>query len=179
MPRWIVEGPQTPEHWSRRIATPVARVSRRELLEVSAALGLGLWLSADEAQACAQPPRTPIEGPYALAEPEEKWETGTGLRVRGQVLDATTCQPVPGAVVVRWHANRAGVYEEYFRARMTLPADGRFELSTIPPGQYANLDRHIHWHVSAPGYRSVIAQLQWPSTARIGGVETFDFSLTR
>ncbi|MDX2010163.1 MAG: hypothetical protein SFW67_08240 [Myxococcaceae bacterium] len=179
MARWMIESTSTQAQWTRRIATPMERVSRRELLEVSAAVGLGFFLAADDARACVQPARTPIEGPYALAEPEEKWESGRGLIVKGQVLDAATCLPVAGAVVVRWHANRSGVYEEYYRARMTLPADGRYELSTIPPGQYANLDRHIHWHVSAPGYRAVVAQLQWPGSARIGGTETFDFSLSR
>ena len=90
-----------------------------------------------------------------------------------------TCEPIPGAVIVRWHANASGVYEEYDRARMTVPSSGAFEMSTIQPGQYANLDRHIHWFVTAPGYQSLTAQLQWASSVVIPPTETFDFTLQR
>jgi hypothetical protein len=169
------------QRWTQTIATTSPRVSRREIVEALGAVGMGLVLLGSrvgQAQ-CALPARNPIEGPYFLGDPEEKLDTGKGLIVQGTVRDAVTCEPVPNAVVVRWHANAAGQYEEYYRAKMSLKSNAQFEMSTIPPGQYANLDRHIHWYVTAPGYRPVIAQLQWRNTTLIQGTETFDFSLTK
>lgn len=153
-------------------------LGRRGALRLAAAVGGGLWLMQrpGRAEDCALPARTPIEGPYFLGEPEERNDTGDGLVVQGRVQTAT-CEPIPGATVVRWHANRFGIYEEYYRATMLTGADGAFEMSTNPPGKYANLDRHIHWYVTAPGHAPLLAQLQWADGETIGGEEIFDFTL--
>jgi protocatechuate 3,4-dioxygenase beta subunit len=160
---------------------PARALGRRAALGAAAALGGAAALAlarrvAAQSAACAPVSRTPIEGPYFLGEPEEKYDTGDGLVVRGRVT-TPDCAPLAGATVVRWHANRHGVYEEYFRATMRADADGRFEFSTIKPGKYANLARHVHWHVSAPGYQPLLAQLQWADGEAIAGEATFDFAL--
>jgi protocatechuate 3,4-dioxygenase beta subunit len=87
--------------------------------------------------------------------------------------------PIAGATIVRWHANDLGFYEELYRAKMIAKSDGTFAMSTIAPGQYANLARHIHWYVVADGYRPVIAQTQWADDETIAGKKTWDFSLVK
>jgi catechol 1,2-dioxygenase len=172
--------------WSISATSPprvsVARLSRRALLGVLGAIGGGLTLALRRdarADMCSLGARNPIEGPYYLGDPEEKTDTGSELIVRGVVRDETTCLPIPGATIVRWHANDVGEYEEFYRARMHPDAQGRYAMSSIAPGQYANLDRHIHWFVTAEGYRPLTAQIQWANGATIGPEATFDFALTR
>ena len=154
---------------------------RRALLGVLAAIGGGLALGLHRiARAdCVSAARQPIQGPYYLGDPEEKYDTGTGVILKGKVVDAQTCQPVVGATIVRWHANDAGFYEEFYRAQMRTKSDGSFEMSTIAPGQYAGLARHVHWYVTADGYKPVTDQIQWNDGVAIQGTETFDFSLTK
>jgi protocatechuate 3,4-dioxygenase beta subunit len=127
---------------------------------------------------CQKPSRTPILGPYFVGETQEKYDTGDGLIIRGKVL-AADCTPISDATIIRWHANRFGVYEEYYRAAMKVKADGSFEMSTTPPGKYANLDRHVHWYVTAPGYTTVVAQIQWTDDRVIESEATFDFSMEK
>jgi hypothetical protein len=161
--------------------TPPPAIGRRALGKLIGAVGLGLLTPSLRARAedCALPARNPIEGPYFLGDPEERFETGSGLVVSGLVRDVVTCAPIASAVIVRWHANELGIYEEYYRAQMATKADGRYSLSTIAPGAYASLDPHIHWYVTAPGYRPVIAQIQWRRGSEIPAAATFDFALTR
>jgi len=132
---------------------PVFRLSRRDLGKWVAPVGLGALLASFReafGSSCTLPARNPIEGPYFFGDPEEKTETGSGLILRGVVRDAASCQPISGARIIRWHANTAGIYEEYYRASMTVKSDGAYEMSTLPPGAYANLDPHVHWYVTAP-----------------------------
>jgi protocatechuate 3,4-dioxygenase beta subunit len=155
-------------------------LSRRQLGKLAAAIGLGLFASAPLralAETCVLPARNPIEGPYFLGDPEQRDQTGRGLVITGVVRDSVTCQPVSGARIVRWHANQYGIYEEYYRALMVAGTDGRFRLETLPPGQYANLDPHVHWYVVAEGYQPVIAQIQWAKGKVIPTTANFDFSL--
>jgi protocatechuate 3,4-dioxygenase beta subunit len=159
----------------------LAQASRREFLATLAAVGVALsvtvprQLRAD----CTIADRNPIQGPYYLGDPEEKYDTGSSLIVKGTVKDAQTCVPLTGAIIVRWHANQYGTYEEYYRATMVTDKTGAFQMSTIQPGSYASLQRHIHWYVVAPGYKPVIAQIQWADNTTIPGTETFDFSLAK
>lgn len=162
--------------------TLVRDLSRRQLGKLAAAVGLGMFGSAAlraRAAECPLQARNPIEGPYFLGDPEQRSETGRGLILSGTVRDAASCLPIPGARIVRWHANQYGIYEEYYRALMVVGADGTFEMKTLPPGQYANLDPHVHWYVTADGYQPVIAQIQWAKRSPIPAAATFDFSLVR
>lgn len=160
----------------------IHRLPRRSFLAALAALGGGLALGAPRllrADTCATTARQPIEGPYYLGDPRETNDTGDGLVVTGRVLDATTCEPIVGATIVRWHANREGVYEEYYRAKMPVGADGNFRMSTQPPGAYANLDPHIHWYLVADGYAPLTTQLQWARGTAIPTSTIFNFAMTK
>ncbi len=157
-------------------------LSRRRLAKLSGAVGMGLLLAPFRdafGSECSIAPRTPIEGPYFFGDPEEKTDTGKAVVIRGVVRDESTCLAIANATVVRWHANTSGVYEEFYRASMPVRSDGTYQMSTIAPGAYANLDPHVHWYVTAPGYQPVIAQIQWRRGTVISAESAFDFSLPR
>lgn len=158
------------------------RLPRRSFLAALATLGGGLAFGLPRilrAETCETTARQPIEGPYYLGDPRDTNDTGDGLVVSGRVVDAATCAPIPGAVIVRWHANREGVYEEYYRARMTIGGDGSYKMSTQAPGAYANLDPHIHWYVVADGYAPLTTQLQWRRGTTIPEIEAFNFAMSK
>jgi hypothetical protein len=160
----------------------VFQLSRRDVSALIGVVGIGSVLPAFRAafgQSCELPPRNPIEGPYFFGDPEERDETGSGLVISGIVRDSATCQILSGARIIRWHANAAGVYEEFYRAEMKSRSDGTFRLSTIKPGAYANLDPHVHWYVTMPGYQPVVAQAQWRRNTPIPDTSSFDFSLKK
>ncbi|MBC8071874.1 MAG: hypothetical protein IAG13_26340, partial [Deltaproteobacteria bacterium] len=133
---------------------------------------------AAEAAECGTTQNLPIEGPYFLGEPRPTDRTGTGLVLRGWVRDAVSCEPVAGATLVRWHANRNGIYEDYFRARSATDAEGRYRFETIVPGKYAGLARHIHFALSAPGYQGLITQWQIDDDEEPAAEVAFDFVLS-
>lgn len=110
---------------------------------------------------------------------------GTPLRVTGHVTDVQG-RPVAGAGVEVWHANAAGRYENQdpdnqpehnLRGRLTADAEGRFHFQTIRPGGYSlpddgpvgqlarrlglSLERpaHIHFAVTAPGFRRLVTAI--------------------
>jgi catechol 1,2-dioxygenase len=111
-------------------------------------------------------------------------EAGEVLFMNGQVRDANG-KPVAGAVVDVWHANPLGGYSFFdpsqpkynLRRRIETDAEGRYRFRTVLPSGYACppegptqklLDRlgrhgrrpaHIHFFVTAPGYRKLTTQI--------------------
>lgn len=155
-------------------------VTRRRIvagLALGAIAPLVLTARKSAAASCQTTQSLPIEGPYFLGDPQRRDRTGVGLVLTGAVLDADTCSPIEGARVVRWHANRVGVYEDYFRALMLADASGLYRLQPIVPGGYAGLARHIHFHVSAPGHRDLITQWQIADGVDPDPEIRFDFAL--
>jgi protocatechuate 3,4-dioxygenase beta subunit len=107
--------------------------------------------------ACVLTPET-TEGPFYLTgEPERRDVTegkpGTPLRLTLTVADATTCVPIPGAVVEIWHADAAGAYSgfgagaqsrTFLRGSQVAGNDGTVIFDTIYPGGYQGRAVHIH-----------------------------------
>jgi catechol 1,2-dioxygenase len=111
-------------------------------------------------------------------------DNGEVLIMHGQVRDATG-KPVPGAIVDVWHANTKGNYSYFDKSQSTYnmhrrveaDADGRYQFRSIVPAGYAvpggsniekllgavgrhgNRPAHIHFFVSAPGYRHLTTQI--------------------
>lgn len=156
-------------------------MNRRAFLTSAALTGLAapLVLTARKSAAasCTTTQIVPIEGPYFLGDPQPRDRTGVGLVLTGAVLDAASCSAIAGARVVRWHANRVGVYEDYFRALMVCDTKGLYRLQSLVPGAYAGLQRHVHFHVSAPGYQDLITQWQIADDADPAAEIRFDFVL--
>jgi catechol 1,2-dioxygenase len=111
-------------------------------------------------------------------------EQGEVLFMEGQVRDMNG-KPVAGAVVDVWHANTLGGYSFFdpsqpkfnLRRRIETDAEGRYRFRSILPSGYAcppqgqtqklldqlgrhgNRPAHIHFFVSAPGYRKLTTQI--------------------
>lgn len=110
---------------------------------------------------------------------------GVPLAVSG-VVTGPDGEPLAGAEVEVWHANAEGRYENQdpdnqpehnLRGRFTCDALGRFHFRSIRPAGYAlpddgpvgqlarriglSLDRpaHIHFAVTAPGYRRLVTSI--------------------
>lgn len=111
-------------------------------------------------------------------------EQGEVLFMEGQVRDAGG-QPIPGAVVDVWHANTRGGYSFFdpsqqpwnLRRRIETDAEGRYRFRSILPsgygcppdgptqklldqlGRHGRRPAHVHFFVSAPGYRRLTTQV--------------------
>ncbi|MDN6874191.1 catechol 1,2-dioxygenase [Pseudomonas citronellolis] len=108
----------------------------------------------------------------------------TVMFLEGQVLDLDG-KPVAGATVDLWHANTKGNYSyfdqsqsEYnLRRRIITDAEGRYRARSIVPsgygcdpqgptqecldqlGRHGQRPAHIHFFISAPGYRHLTTQI--------------------
>ena len=108
----------------------------------------------------------------------------TTLFIEGQVVDLHG-QPVAGAIVDLWQANTKGNYSYFdksqsaynLRRRIVTDADGRYRARSIVPsgygcdpqgptqeclnllGRHGQRPAHIHYFISAPGYRHLTTQI--------------------
>ncbi|MBD3735977.1 MAG: catechol 1,2-dioxygenase [Pseudomonas balearica] len=111
-------------------------------------------------------------------------DEATVMFLQGRVLDAEG-NPVAGATVDLWHANTKGNYSYFdksqsdfnLRRRIVTDADGRYRARSIVPcgygcdpqgptqecldllGRHGQRPAHIHFFVSAPGYRLLTTQI--------------------
>lgn len=113
-------------------------------------------------------------------------EQGEVFFMQGKVLDDNN-NPIPNAIVEVWHANLKGNYSYFdqsqtdFNLRGTIETDenGRYQFRSILPSGYAvppggstetllsaigrhgNRPSHVHFFVSAPGYRKLTTQINF------------------
>lgn len=111
-------------------------------------------------------------------------DAGTPLFMQGLVVDSTG-RPLAGATVDVWHANTLGNYSYFdntqsdfnLRRRIKTDIDGRYRLQSIVPsgygcppdgptqqllnaiGRHGQRPAHIHFFISAPGYRHLTTQI--------------------
>jgi catechol 1,2-dioxygenase len=111
-------------------------------------------------------------------------EDGEVLIMRGRVID-TEGKPIARAIVDVWHANTIGNYSFFdtsqsawnLRRRIEADSDGRYRFRSILPsgygcppngptqkllnqlGRHGQRPAHIHFFVSAPGYRRLTTQI--------------------
>jgi len=111
-------------------------------------------------------------------------EQGEVLFMEGQVRD-TDGHPIAGAIVDVWHANTKGGYSFFdpsqkpwnLRRRIEADAEGRYRFRSILPsgygcppdgptqklldqlGRHGRRPAHVHFFVSAPGYRQLTTQI--------------------
>lgn len=111
-------------------------------------------------------------------------EKAEAMWLHGQVTDLDG-KPVAGAMVDIWHANTLGGYSffdpsqsEYnLRRRVETGADGRYTVRSIVPcgygcppdgptqklltglGRHGNRPAHVHFFVSAPGFKHLTTQI--------------------
>ena len=105
-------------------------------------------------------------------------EPGQPLRIYGQVVDASTNAPIPGARLYFYQANSDGEYlpsdpNDTATARLsgeiTTGETGEFVLNTILPGEYDRPgSRHIHLHyVRAEGYEEINRTILFEDNASV------------
>ena len=89
-------------------------------------------------------------------------DPGMPLIVTGLVYSSHG-ELIPSAIVEVWQTNHAGLYDldgYHYRAKLTTPADGKYEFSSVMPGHYpARVCQHIHYLVTAPGHHPLTTQL--------------------
>ena len=112
-------------------------------------------------------------------EGHDKPAQGEQIKVHGRVLD-TSGKPIEGALVDVWQANHFGRYshpddpntaslDEHFQGwgLLNTDASGKYSYRTIKPGAYPLSFlggdgwrcRHVHYKVSAEGYKPVTTQM--------------------
>lgn len=179
-------------------------VSRRDLLRTAGAGAAALGLAAcGEDAASTSPSRTGVgtpdcvltpagtEGPYYLdldlmrADLSEG-RAGVPLRMALTVVDAETCQAIPGAAVDVWHADPDGTYsgteshgtvgETYLRGVQLTDADGLAGFDTLYPGWYSGRTVHIHIKVHVDGDTVHTGQLYFPEEINSAVAEVEEYA---
>ncbi len=97
-----------------------------------------------------------------------KEEPGQRLRVTGTVFDEEG-KPIEGVSIYVYHTDAKGLYtptdndnrNPRLRGYMRTDREGRYEFRTIKPGSYPNTRNpaHIHYVVTAPGYRERVFEI--------------------
>jgi protocatechuate 3,4-dioxygenase beta subunit len=138
-------------------------------------LGLVRAETADAASTCVLTPEV-TEGPYWIANGLTRrditsGQTGIPLLLYLTVEDSSTCEPISGADVELWHANRLGAYsgvngnsQRYLRGHQKSTEKGLVTFKTIYPGWYRGRTPHIHVKVHVGGSVVHTGQLFFPDT---------------
>ncbi len=126
----------------------------------------------------------PVVSGFARLDDGTEEDKGEILFMQGQVFDLKN-NPVPHAQVEVWHANLNGFYSFFgppqtpFNLRRTIitDANGRYQFRSIIPsgysvppqgstdvllqamGRHGNRPAHVHFFVTAPGYRKLTTQI--------------------
>jgi protocatechuate 3,4-dioxygenase beta subunit len=125
------------------------------------------------------------EGPFFTPNSPERTSllepgiTGATLKLTGYVL-TQDCQPVAGALVDFWQADREGQYDNSgykLRGHQFTDEAGRYQLETIMPGLYPGRTEHIHVKVQAPNGPVLTTQVFFPGVAENQSDSIFDPSL--
>lgn len=155
------------------------RLARRELLSKCMALGVltstanllpsalaAAWQEKEKSR-LAPTPAAELGPFYKRLAPSNSamrapGDPGMPLVVTGQVFSSRG-ELIPSAIVEIWQTNHEGLYDldgYHYRTKLTTPADGKYEFSSVMPGHYpARVCQHIHYAVTAPGYRPLVTQL--------------------
>src|SRR4051794_22624064 len=142
---------------------------RREAL-IAMGVGVGalygieaLWRPFEAEGAACLLQREVTEGPYYLdldliRRNIRGGRPGTPLTLDFTVLDASSCKPIPKALVEIWHCDAGGVYSgvqgnngNFLRGGQRAGSRGRVRFETIVPGWYAGRTPHIHMKVFVGG----------------------------
>jgi protocatechuate 3,4-dioxygenase beta subunit len=93
-------------------------------------------------------------------------DPGLPLAVAGAVYN-TRGEALPGAKIEIWQTNHHGHYDlsgYRYRAVLVAGAKGLYDFQSVIPGHYpARTCQHIHFLVSAPGYKPLVTQMYFGS----------------
>lgn len=154
---------------------------RRRFLTFAAALpaGLGLSIGRSSAQQAMIPTAADMEGPFYISncpvvtDLNRFAKTGEVMRIAGRVMNAAAPDtPVAGARLELWQTDGTGRYypeakgdyadfrdaDVDLRGTVIAGADGSFEVLSLFPREYWPRPPHIHYRISAPGFRPLVTQ---------------------
>ena len=132
------------------------------LIVLSAALAPSLLLAQPSTVA-------PTDAPSRITVSPQS-EPGEALVISGVVFQADGRTPLRGASVYVYQTDARGYYaaddarasnNPRLRGYLRTDAQGRYEYRTVRPGSYPGTRNpgHIHYHVSAPGYRERVFEI--------------------
>lgn len=155
--------------------------ARRRFLQFAASIptALGLSVRPAAAQQAMIPTAADMEGPFyvsnmpVVADLNRFGKPGEAMRIAGRVMNAAAPdEPVPGALLELWQTDGTGRYfpetnGDYsdfgdadldMRGTLIADAQGHFEVLSVFPKEYWPRPPHIHYRISAPGFRTLITQ---------------------
>ncbi|MFK8044379.1 MAG: hypothetical protein AB8B72_02710 [Crocinitomicaceae bacterium] len=101
---------------------------------------------------------------------------GTKIQLKGAVYQSDCKTLIKNALVEIWHCDSEGNYDNesdlfLHRAVAKTTKAGNYDFLTIIPGKYLNGElfrpSHIHYRVSAPGYKELISQIYFKGDPHI------------
>jgi protocatechuate 3,4-dioxygenase beta subunit len=96
--------------------------------------------------------------------------TGRGHVLIGRVLSALGCEPLRGAQVQFWQANRNGRYTRALSATVLTDRAGRFRYASPVPVSYEGREPHIHIRVIARDHEPLLSRYVPARNARHGSI---------
>ena len=169
-------------------------LTRRQLMAASAAAGAYVLLGCGDDDKSAAPASTgttststervdcvlapeQTEGPYyvdnnLIRRDITDGKDGVPLELRLKALNASSCEPMRGALVEVWHCDALGNYSgvngasgNFLRGGQRSAKNGEATLQTIYPGWYQGRTTHIHVKVHVGGQVLHTGQLYFDDSA--------------
>ncbi len=134
-------------------------------------LSFTLFLATNASGNLCRPTPGMSSGTHFKPVTQQQVNIGSGFQINGKVLSAKDCKPIAGARVAHWQAGENGQYQDRLRAYLFSHTDGSFNFETEWP---AARIPHIHFRVSADGYKQV--STQWIGDERVDNI-TFNVIL--
>lgn len=155
--------------------------ARRRFLQFAAMVPAALGLSAGRAaaQQAMIPTASDMEGPFyisnmpVVADLNRFGKPGEVMQITGQVMNAANPEtPVSGARLELWQTDGSGRYYpqdngDYadfsddaldMRGTVIADAEGRFAVVSLFPKEYWPRPPHIHYRITADGFRPLVTQ---------------------
>ena len=117
---------------------------------------------------CA-PTLTDGAGPFGRGAPPRRASIGKGHVLTGLVL-SVDCQPLAGARVHLWQANKLGVYTRAGSATVVTDRTGRFRFEGPRPVSYEGRPPHIHLRILARDHEELLTRYVVAPGAKRGSI---------
>ena len=105
---------------------------------------------AETAQRCRPTPADAL-GPFYEPGAPVRTKVGAGYVLRGRVLAAGTCRPIPRTRIQFGLVNPRGEYDDAHRATVIAGRGGRYRFKSNRPVAYETRPPHSHVRVRARG----------------------------